>query len=85
VVKNQDEKEENNNVIFGSDMVYKIIGTDKELEDVGLEPSMRGKRVIKLNEFWDGYWKMFYQTCEGGIYRSYDYHIPPYLLSKIID
>ena len=66
-------------------MVYKIIGTDEQLEEVGLDADMRGKRVIKLCEFVDGYWKMFYQTCEGGFYRSWDYHIPPYLLSKIND
>lgn len=66
-------------------MVYKIIGTDKQLENIGLEPYMRGKRVIKLREFWSGYWEVFYQTCEGGVYRSYDYNIPHYLLSKIND
>lgn len=66
-------------------MVYKIIGTDKQLEEVGLDAEMRGERVIKIGEFWSGYWNMFYQTCKGGFYRSYDYHIPPYLLSKIND
>ena len=64
-------------------MVYKIIGTDEQLKNVGLDITMREKRVIKIGEFWDGYWKMFYQTCENGFYWSYDYHIPPYLLEKI--
>lgn len=66
-------------------MVYKIIGTDEDLEYVGLDADMRGKRVIKIGEFSSGNWKMFYQTCDGGVYWSYDYHIPPYLLSKIND
>lgn len=64
-------------------MVYEIVGTDEELEYVGLDPKMRGKRVIKLGEFWTGYWNMFYQTCEYGFYWSYEYHIHPSLLKKV--
>lgn len=64
-------------------MVYIIEGSDEDLEYIGLDPEMRGKRLIKLGEYWTGYWKMFYQTCEYGFYWSYEYDIHPSLLKKV--
>lgn len=64
-------------------MVYKLVGTEEELDYVGLDYGLIGKRFIKIGEYANGYWKMFYQTCEYGFYHSYEFSIPPYLLEKI--
>ena len=64
-------------------MIYEIVGSDEDLEYIGLDVEMRGERVIKLDEYWTGYWKMFYQTCKHGFYWSYEYDIHPSLLKKV--
>ena len=64
-------------------MVYQIDGSDEELEYIGLDKEMQGERVVKLGEFFDGDWLVFYQTYKHGFYWSYEYDIPQSLLKKL--
>jgi len=64
-------------------MKYKVTANKHELNSVGIDDNMIGKTVIKIREYWTGYWGMYYQTCENGYYFGFEYDIPKEYLTKI--
>lgn len=42
-------------------MIYTIDSTPEELEAVGVDGELNGERVVKLDEYGDGYWLMYHQ------------------------
>ena len=66
-------------------MVYKVIATDEQLKEIGIDSEYLSKRVVKLGEFSDGYWQVFSQkfVLGGFLFFQYEFHIPKEYLEKV--